>query len=236
MTGNKNYTKRKKLDIKNADIIINMKKIKIVLAFILMAGVAIVFESCGNKREPGRVYMPDMTYSRAFEAYAPNNLAAENINYVPYPVVGTIRRGDLFPYPLPNDSNGYRMSAQIKDPLPPLDTIQMAEAQRLFNINCAICHGPKLDAQGPLSTGGKIPAVANLTLKQYVDMPVGTMFHSITYGKNNMGSYASQLTREQRWMVIQYVKSQQLKASAPADSTKSTGGEGMAKDSTKTGK
>ena len=190
---------------------------------MLMATLATVFESCDSKREPGKVYMPDMTYSRAYEAYAPNDLKEENINYVPYPVEGTIRRGDLFPYPLPNDSTGYKMSAEVKDPLPPLDTIQMAEAQRLFNINCAICHGAKLDAQGPLSTGGKVPAVANLTLKQYVDMPVGTMFHSVTYGKNNMGSYASQLTRKQRWMVIQYVKSQQLKSSAPADSTSASG-------------
>jgi mono/diheme cytochrome c family protein len=199
-----------------------MKKIKLVVGFILAASLLSIFESCDDKREPGKVYMPDMAYSRAYEAYAPNDLKQENINYVPYPVAGTIRRGDLFPYPLPNDSNGYKMSAQIKDPLPPLDTIQMAEAQRLFNINCAICHGPKLDAQGPLSTGGKVPAVANLTLKQYVDMPVGTMFHSITYGKNNMGSYASQLTRKQRWMVIQYVKSKQLGESNAADSTKST--------------
>ena len=121
------------------------------------------------------------------------------------------------------------MSAQIKDPLPPLDSVQMGEAQRLFNINCAICHGAKLNAQGPLSTGGKIGGVANLTLKQYVEMPVGTMFHSVTYGKNNMGSYASQLSRKQRWMVIQYVKSQQLLASAPADTTKNSGA--MATDS-----
>jgi mono/diheme cytochrome c family protein len=198
-----------------------MKKNRILVAFMLMAILITVFESCGDKREPGRVYMPDMAYSRAFEAYAPNNLKQENINYIPYPVEGTIRRGDLFPYSLPNDSNGYKLSATVKDPLLPLDTIQMGEAQRLFNINCAICHGPKLDAQGPLSTGGKIPAVANLTLKQYVDMPVGTMFHSVTYGKNNMGSYASQLTRKQRWMVIQYVKSQQLKVKSAADSTTS---------------
>ena len=195
-----------------------MKKIKILFAFMLVATLATVFESCDNKREPGKIYMPDMTYSRAYKAYAPNNLKKENINYIPYPVEGTIRRGDLFPYTLPNDSNGYKMSAEVKDPLPPLDPVQMAEAQRLFNINCAICHGAKMDAQGPLSTGGKIPAVANLTLKQYVDMPVGTMFHSITYGKNNMGSYASQLSRKQRWMVIQYVKSQQLKGSTPVDS------------------
>lgn len=200
-----------------------MKKTRILLSFIMVIGLITLVESCDSKREPGKVYMPDMAYSRAYEAYAPNNLAKENINYIPAPVEGTIRRGDLFPYILPNDSNGYKMSAEVKDPLPPLDTVQMKEAQRLFNINCAICHGPNLDAQGPLATGGKVPAVANLTLALYVKMPVGTMFHSITYGKNNMGSYASQLTREQRWMVIQYVKSRQAGLSsgtaAPGDST-----------------
>ena len=206
-----------------------MKKIKLIVALISVAILATVFESCDNNREPGKIYMPDMTYSRAFEAYTANDLKKENINYIPYPVEGTVRRGDLFPYTLPNDSNGYKMSAEVKDPLPPLDTIQMAEAQRLFNINCAICHGPKMDAQGPLSTGGKIPAVANLTLAQYVKMPEGTMFHVATYGKNNMGSYASQLSRKQRWMVVQYIKSTQMKLSEAADSTKT--GADAAKDS-----
>src|SRR5450432_323100 len=210
----------------------SMKKITIIAAFVLIATMATIFDSCDSKREPGKIYMPDMAYSRAYEAYDTGviRLKNENINYIPYPVEGTIRRGDLFPYTLPNDSNGYKMSAEVKDPLPALDTIQMAEAQRLFNINCAICHGPKMDAQGPLSTGGKIPAVANLTLAQYVKMPEGTMFHSVTYGKNNMGSYASQLSRKQRWMVIQYVKSTQMKLSAATDSTKTGGSTG--KDST----
>lgn len=202
-----------------------MKKIRILSTFVIIIALAVVMDSCSNKR-PGVTYMPDMAYSRAYEAYAPNNLAKENIKYVPYPVEGTIRRGDLFPYPLPDDTNGYRLSAQIKDPLPPLDSSEMKEAARLFNINCAICHGEKMDAQGPLATGGKVPAVANLTTSIYLKMPVGTMFHSITYGKNNMGSYASQLTRKQRWMVIQYIKKYQLEVSGgsttpatPADST-----------------
>ena len=137
-------------------------------------------------------------------------LQDDNINYIPYPVEGTIRRGDLFPYPLPNDSNGYTMSAEIKIRYSLCDTAQMQEAARLFNINCAICHGPKIGCTRTVSYRRKVPAVANLTLAQYVKMPVGTMFHSITYGKNNMGSYASQLTRKQRWMVIQYVKATQM--------------------------
>ncbi len=212
-----------------------MKKIRILLSFVVIIALATLMNSCGNKRDPGLTYMPDMAYSRAYEAYAPNNLAKENINYVDYPVEGTIRRGDLFPYPLADDSTGYRLSAQIKDPLPPLDSSEMKEAGRLFNVNCAICHGPNMDAQGPLATGGKVPAVANLTLTQYVKMPVGTMFHSVTYGKNNMGSYASQLTRKQRWMVIQYVKRHQLevaggKASSDSGDTTPAG----ASDSTTT--
>lgn len=200
-----------------------MKKIKIIGVVLLIVTAGLFIESCDSKREPGKTYMPDMAYSRAFEAYAPNNLKSEGVNYIPYPVTGTIRRGDLFPFTLAFDSAGYKMSASLKDPLAPLDSTQMAEAKRLFNVNCAICHGPNLDAQGPLSASGKIPAVANLTQKIYVDMPVGTMFYSITYGKNNMGSYASQLTREQRWMVIQYVKSRQAElnqsSGAATDST-----------------
>ena len=41
------------------------------------------------------------------------------------------------------------------------------------------------------------------------------MFHSLQYGKNNMGSYAPQLSRQQRWQIIQYVRTLQPKA-APA--------------------
>ena len=40
-------------------------------------------------------------------------------------------------------------------------------------------------------------------------MAEGTMFHSVTYGKNLMGSYASQLSTEQRWMIIHYIKEKQ---------------------------
>ncbi len=168
---------------------------------------AVSLMSCRDKREPGRVYMPDMAYSRAYEAYAPNSLKQKGINYINYPVDGTIRRGDLFSYTLPNDSNGYKMSAEVKDPLPPLDSVGLHEAQRLFNIYCAICHGPNMDAQGPMA--GKVGAIANLKLPQYVKEPEGQMFHVATYGKNNMGSYASQLDKKQRWMVIQYIKSVQ---------------------------
>ncbi|MEO5782234.1 MAG: cytochrome c, partial [Ginsengibacter sp.] len=70
-----------------------MKRINFIL---LMVFTTTLIFSCKDKREPGRVYMPDMAYSRAYEAYAPNNLKQDGINYINYPVDGTIRRGDLF--------------------------------------------------------------------------------------------------------------------------------------------
>lgn len=201
-----------------------MKKYTIITAFILsIAGVALL-TGCDSKRQPGKVYMPDMGYSRAVETYtlldstiftSDNRSPGAKIYYNRKPVAGTIERGELFAYTLPNDSNGYAMSAQVKNPLPPLVGKDSLEASRLFNINCAVCHGATGAANGPLSA--KIGAIANLTLPNYVEMADGTMYHSINYGKNNMGSYASQLSRKQRWELVQYIRTLQPKAaSAPA--------------------
>ena len=207
-----------------------MKRINFLTAILITAVIIVTVGSCDGKREPGKIYMPDMAYSRAYETYASRDSSVFTTNpadlgskifYNNLPPAGTIKRGELFPYTLPNDSMGYKMSAEVKSPLGPLSDNEMLEAARLFNINCAICHGAKGVANGPLS--GKIGAIANLTLPQYVAMADGTMFHSITYGKNNMGSYASQLDRKQRWMIIQYIRTLQPKGiAAPvakADST-----------------
>ena len=209
-----------------------MKKIATIVVLVLTASIA--FIGCDNKRETGKIYMPDMAYSRAYETYAQRDSAAfttdatakgAKIYYDNNPVQGTIKRGELFPYTLPNDSNGYKMSATVMNPIAAMTEAQMKEAGRLFNINCAICHGDKGAGNGPIATAGKIGGIANLTLEAYVKMTDGTMFHSLTYGKNNMGSYASQLSRDQRWMVIKYVRSLQPKpateaAAAVSDTTK----------------
>ena len=204
-----------------------MKRLTYITAILTTAIIAI--SSCHDKRSPGRVYMPDMAYSRAYESYAerdssiftmdPNKKGGSMIYFDNMPAAGTIKRGELFPYTLPNDSNGYKMSAMVKNPLDSVSKEELAEAGRLYNINCAICHGEKGTANGPLATSGKIGGVANLTLDLYVKMADGTMFHSIAYGKNNMGSYASQLSRKQRWMIVKYIRTLQPKAEPAAATT-----------------
>ena len=178
--------------------------------------MAIGLFSCGSDKDPGRSYVPDMTYSPAYETYAPeqerlNNSEASGATYSGLPVEGTIARGDALPYALKNDSAGYANSKAIKNPLD-VASIDMKEAERLYLVNCGICHGAKLDGNGPLYNGGNGPFAAapkDFTSDEMKKMPEGTMFHSVTYGKGQMGSYASQLKPAQRWMVITYIRSKQ---------------------------
>jgi len=226
-------------------------------------GIAFIFlivfiASCSDvRRNPGRVYMPDMAYSRALETYAKpdstkftsdlSELGEGKIYYTAIPVAGTMARGDEMPFPYSMDKQGdttnYAASKQFQNLLPALTDVQMKEAERLYLVNCAICHGMKLDGNGPLYNDGKGPfpsAPKNLVADPIVSkMPDGQMFYSITYGKNAMGSYASQITSKQRWMIIHYIKAQQApkKSNAqPTTSVDSSGAKVVNKDSTGTKK
>jgi len=206
---------------------------KLSILTLILAAILIVVSCSDIKRNPGRVYMPDMAYSRAYETYSVTAeqkaaLEKQGIHFSNIPVPGTIKRGELFPFPLEKDKEGdttnYVASKQIKNPFPYLDEKQMVEAERLYLVNCGICHGQKLDGNGPLYNDGKGPFPA--APKNFVGdagmlaMPEGQMFYSATYGKNKMGSYASQLDTRQRWMVIDYIKSKQAKPkSSGTDST-----------------
>jgi mono/diheme cytochrome c family protein len=199
-----------------------MKRINYIKAISAAALVLTLVNSCGVKREPGSAYMPDMAYSRAYETNALRDSAIFTMNraeagakiyYNGAPAAGTVERNqEVMAYTLPNDSNGYKMSAQVVNPLGPLNAADSAEAGRLYNINCAVCHGAKGEANGPIAE--RIGAVANLTTPIYVAMTDGTMYHSIQYGKNNMGSYASQLSRKQRWQIVKYIRMLQPKPKA----------------------
>jgi len=197
-----------------------MKKIAIITLVITAAGIV---SGCRmGKKDPGKVYMPDMAYSRAYKTYAAtDNLKEKGIYYDAKPVAGTVARDDMPAYPYQNDSAGYVLSANVKNPLPPLDAKEYLEAARLYLINCGICHGEKLDGEGPLYNGGNGPFIAKpanlLGDPKYINMAEGTMFHSVTYGIRAMGSYASQLSSRQRWMIIHYIKEKQsLAAPKPA--------------------
>jgi mono/diheme cytochrome c family protein len=199
---------------------------------VLLTGtmaLALVFAACNSvRREEGRAYMPDMAYSRAYETYASTAALQEaGVHYNARPVEGTVARGAMAAYPFANDSVGYVRSAEVKNPLD-VTAIDMTEAERIYLINCGICHGTKLDGNGPLWKGGDGPYTAaprNLIGDPLaLNMAEGTMFHSITYGKNLMGGYGSQLSSKQRWEIVAYIKLKQNEAVGAATAAASPAG------------
>jgi mono/diheme cytochrome c family protein len=177
---------------------------------ILGSALAILAACSEYNKKPGTIYMPDMAYSRAYEYYS------ENPNYTDGktaqgPVAGTMPRGAASPYRIKEEdtlgakATKYEGSFTMKE---------IEEGGRIYNIHCGVCHGTALDGNGPLYKGGegKYPAApANFKDGKYLNMPVGTMYHAIMYGKNLMGAYSSQLDYKQRWMVLAYIKSEQEK-------------------------
>jgi len=222
-----------------------MKKLFIV-AGILATGAGII--SCGGKGEnPGRAYMPDMYYSRAYEAYGYNNMSEDHdlksrgIYFNGNSVPGTMARGDGSVFPIAAGDSGYAQAAAYRNPMDSLalNPIQMKEAERIYLINCGICHGTALDGNGPLWKGGDGPypsAPRNLKDDYTKALSDGQMYHVITYGKGiAMGSYASQVKPEQRWWIIKYIRSKQGGTATGGTATDSTNKSPAAiTDSTKT--
>jgi len=209
-----------------------MKRI-LIAAGIFSLGPGMI--SCGGAHgdDPGHAYMPDMYYSRAYETYGYNDVGGERdslkrrgIFYNGMPVAGTVARGDMISYHLTDDSTGLTAANSLKNPLDSVAATKgaMKEAERLYLINCGICHGDKLDGNGPLPAGGAyVAAPADFTAPKIKSLSDGHYFHVITFGIRAMGSYASQLTPEQRWWVIKYIRSKQGGGAQAADSTGAAG-------------
>jgi mono/diheme cytochrome c family protein len=179
---------------------------------IVVAGLGITLglASCdsGNlRRTPGHIYAPDMTYSRAYDAYTSNPKLGKDSLISHLPVAGTIARDHAMPDHLAEgDTNAYKSFTTADK----FSAAELKEGGRLFNIYCGICHGTALDGNGPLYSSGKFAAMpANFKDAKYLHMSVGQMYAAIKYGKNMMGSYAGQLDPHQRWMVIAYIKKNQ---------------------------
>ena len=71
------------------------------------------------------------------------------------------------------------------------------------------CHGAQGDGNGITKKYG-MAVVANLHDKRIVELTDGEIFNTITYGKGLMGPYGPNVTVEDRWAIIAYLRALQL--------------------------
>ncbi len=168
-----------------------------VLVFVLATVM-----SCQKDSRPNYQFMPNMYEPVGYETYAESN-AFRNGKEGQLPAEGTIPRGYM-PFDIDNTAEGYDFAkSSLKSPLSP-DQVDLAKGKELYDIYCGICHGNNGDGQGKLVKREKI-----LGIPSYDDagraITEGSIYHTIYYGKNAMGSYANQLKPEERWQVAAYV-------------------------------
>ena len=130
------------------------------------------------------------------------------------PIAGTIARGDRY-QDVPENTGRVPGTTNFIDTIPvEVNEKMMARGQQRFTINCSPCHGALGDGKGITSKYGMIPA--NLHDKRIVELKDGELFNTITYGKTLMGPYGANVTVEDRWAIIAYVRALQLSRNAKA--------------------
>ncbi|MBL4578248.1 MAG: cytochrome c [Flavobacteriales bacterium] len=164
----------------------------------------------------------DMYESPSLETYQETDLFDNGLTSQ-HPVAGTIARG-FMPYPYPDDTSGYR-KAGIEWTNPVVKTLETLEKGKdLYTKFCGHCHGESGNGDGSVIQNSKFPPPPSYLTGNssgggtMMELSEGKMFHTITYGRNMMGSHASQLNHGERWMIIHYIKSLQA-AVMPADDT-----------------
>lgn len=175
-----------------------MKKI------ITLCSAVLLVTACSKSTENrGITYMPDMTYSVAYESFSDNDITADGASMM-LPVEGTVARGKM-PYRYEaNEEGAIKAGAELIDPHD--ETMESkARGKEVYGQFCMPCHGENGEGDGPVVLK-KFPAPPDLRSERVMGFSKGRIFHVITRGFQNMPSHAAQVLEQDRWYVAQYIK------------------------------
>ncbi len=125
-----------------------------------------------------------------------------------------------------------------------LDADFLRRGQEKFEVYCSVCHGYAGNGDGlvnqralSLAASGKAAWTAAKSLhepdvKNNDKNPVGRIFDTISNGRSSMGPYKDQISVEDRWAIVAYVKALQATGIKP-ETAVAAAADAEAKDETK---
>lgn len=199
--------------------------------------ISLALEARTNKAKPEpRIHLvQDMDNQVKFKAQDENPLFLDS-RAQRSRVPGTVARGELFlddAYQLgytlnadgtPNFLTGFPKQIQEKLENPVSARAFLEKGQLKFNITCATCHGVDGQGNGPVNlranelgagVTGWVPPT-NMVDSIRIGRANGHLYNTINNGIRKMGGLGTQLTPEERWAVVAYVRTLQLAQNAPA--------------------
>lgn len=127
-------------------------------------------------------------------------------------VQNSVARGQL-------DESSYLMTGfeggKEGDGMPlPVDATLLQRGQERYNVFCTACHSRVGNGGGIVVQRGYLPA-GNFHTDRLRKAPLGHFYNVIANGYGGMPDYSAQLSVEERWAVVAYVRALQLSQSAP---------------------
>lgn len=115
------------------------------------------------------------------------------------PVEGSVARG-FIPYPFMGEDNPKEV---LMNPfIPTKENIELGRKKYL--TFCSPCHGDFGDGDSRLK--GQFPNPPTLHSTRGREFSDGMIYHIITNGQNIMPGYSSQISRDERWAVVNYIR------------------------------
>ena len=197
---------------------------KYVILAILIAAIGIVaiagFRGDKSARPPLELF-PDMNYQDKVKDQQPSKFFSDG-NSARLPIPGTVAEE----MPAVNDywASGKWDDAHWGTGIPvhdaveggralQIDTANMDRGRERYSISCEVCHGAAGDGQGIVTKYG-ISAVASYQNDRMRQMSDGNIFDTISNGHGQMLGYGYNITIDDRWRIIMYIRALQRSQNA----------------------
>ncbi len=119
---------------------------------------------------------------------------------------GQLNEGDYFHTGLINGQEGNALPF-------PVNMDVLARGQERYNVYCTPCHSRVGNGAGMIVQRGYAKA-GNFHTARLEAAPLGHFFNVITNGYGAMPDYSAQVTPEDRWAIVAYIKALQLSQNA----------------------
>jgi len=153
-----------------------------------------------------------MQRQQKYKAYQPSEYHADGLA-MRTPPAGTVPYGAAVDGPVLTGLGPDARPLAIS-PVAPSAKL-LATGRKRYDIHCALCHGVLGDGESQVALSMSLRRPPNLHL--YRDVADGYLYQVVSQGFGLMPSYAAELTPEERWAVVAYLRALQLSQHAAVD-------------------
>lgn len=191
----------------------------LVALSLIPMGMVYKSRSAGQRTSPRIQVVYDMDQQFSFKAQQENPFFADGMAMRTQPE-GSVARGMLQEDPVlfTGTTDGDTMWVET---IPVEVTRELLDrGQDRFNVFCAPCHGLSGNGNGPVNiratelAEGTWTPPTDVAAETVVAQPVGHLYNTIKNGIRNMPAYGPQISPEDRWAVVAYVRAIQASRSS----------------------